>query len=64
MNIFLIKKKSISNNNVLLYSTGNHIEYSVINHNRKKYEKEHIYIYLNHFAIQQKLTQHCKSTTL
>ena len=21
-------------------------------------------IYLNHFAVQQKLTQHCKSTTL
>ena len=20
------------------------------------------YIYLNHFAVQQKLTQHCKST--
>ena len=30
----------------------------------KKYEKDDIYIYLNYFAIQQKLTQHCKSTTL
>ena len=34
----------------------------------KKYEKELYIIYisisikLNHFAIQQKLTQHCKST--
>ena len=30
-------------------------------------EKEHyiyIYIWLNHFAVQQKLTQHCKSTIL
>ena len=23
-----------------------------------------VYIYLNHFAVEQKLTQHCKSTTL
>ena len=59
------------NNNVLLYSTGNYIQYSVINHNRKDYEKEYIYIlyihtcvymyiYLNHGAVYQKLTQHCK----
>ena len=33
------------NNNVLLYSTGNYIQYPVINHNGKKYEKECIYIY-------------------
>ena len=32
--------------------------------NGKEYEKEyiHIYVQLNHFAAQQKLTQHCKST--
>ena len=23
-----------------------------------------VYVYLNHFAVQQKLSQHCKSTTL
>ena len=64
------------NNKVLLYSTGNYIQYPVIYHNRKEYEKEYvcvcvyiyiyiyIYIYLKHFVIQQKLTQLCKSTIL
>ena len=28
---------------VLLYSTGNYIQYPVINHNGKEYEKEYIY---------------------
>ena len=43
------------NNKGLLYSTGNYIRYSVI----------YIYIYkLNHFVVQQKLTQHRKSTIL
>ena len=32
------------NNKVLLYSTGNYIQYPVINHNIKEYEKECIYI--------------------
>ena len=32
------------NNKVLLYSTGNYIQYPVINHNRKEYEKEYICI--------------------
>ena len=31
-------------NGVLLYSTGNSAQYSVINHNGKEYEKECIYI--------------------
>ena len=35
-----------------------------LNHNGKEYEKECIYIYLSHLAVQQKLTQHCKSATL
>ena len=48
------------NNKVLLYSTGNYIQYPVINHNTKEYEKEYVYVKLNHFAVQQKLTQHCK----
>ena len=53
----------MDNNKVLLYSTGNYIQYPVINHNGKEYEKEYIYIKLIHFAVQQKLTQR-KSTIL
>ena len=34
------------NNKVLLYSTGNYIQYPVINHNGKQYEKVYIYIYI------------------
>ena len=30
---------------ILLYSTGNYIQYPVINHNGKEYEKESIYMY-------------------
>ena len=53
------------NNKVLLYSTGNYIQYPVINHNGKEYEKiTCIYMYNNQFAVHQKLTQHCKSTIL
>ena len=32
------------NNNVLLYSTGNYIQYPVINHNGKEYERICIYM--------------------
>ena len=32
------------NNTVLLYSTGNYIQYLVINHNGKQHENEHTYI--------------------
>ena len=57
------------NYKVLLYSTGNYIQYPVINRNGKEYENEYIYtyiyyIYMNHFAVHQKLAQHCKSTVL
>ena len=36
-----------TNNKVLLCSptTGNYIQYPVINHNGKEYEKEYIYMY-------------------
>ena len=55
-----LKKKQ-----VLLYSIGSYIQYPVINHNGKEYEKNtYIYVKLGHFAVQQKLTQHCKSTIL
>lgn len=40
------------NNKVLLYCTGNYIQYTVINHNEKNYEKDCIYVYLNHSSIQ------------
>ena len=33
------------NSKVLLYSTGNYIQYPVINRNGKEYEKECIYMY-------------------
>ena len=32
------------NNKVLVYSTGNYIQYPVINHNGKEYEKVYIYV--------------------
>ena len=32
------------NNKVLLYSTGNYIQYPVIIHNGKEYENKHIYV--------------------
>ena len=34
------------NNKVLLYSTGNYIQYPVINHNGKEFDKEYIYMYI------------------
>ena len=34
------------NNKVLLYSTGNYIQYPVTNHNGQEYEKECIYTYI------------------
>ena len=54
------------NNKVLLYSTGNYTQYPGINHNGKEYLKKNVYMYVkpNHFAVQQELTQHCKSTIL
>ena len=33
------------NNKVLMYSTGNYIQYPVINHNGKEYKKECLYVY-------------------
>ena len=29
----------------LLYNTENYIQYSVINHNEKEYEKQYLYMY-------------------
>ena len=52
------------NNKILVDSTGNYIQYLVINHNGKEYEKENICVCItvNPFTIPMKLTQHCKST--
>ena len=54
-----------------LTHTGDYIQYPVINHNGKEYIKKecvcvcvYIYIKLNHFAVQKKLTQHCKTIIL
>ena len=69
--IYIIEKQHGST-----YSTGNKIQYPMIKLNGKEYEKECVYIYIytyiytyiyvkqNHFALQQKLIQHCKSTIL
>ena len=51
------------NNKVLLYSTGNYIQYPVINYSGEEYEKT-IYIYI---CITESLgytteIRHCKST--
>ena len=40
-----MKKDGATNNNILLYSTGNYIQYPMINQNEKEYEKECIYVY-------------------
>ena len=34
-------------NKVPLYSTGNYIQYPVINHNGKGYEKEYVHMYIH-----------------
>ena len=53
------------NNKVLLYSTGNCTQYPIRNHNGKGYKKRtSICIYLSHFAVQQRLAQHGKSTVV
>ena len=68
------------NNKVLLYTIENYIQYPVISHNEKEYEKAlcvyicestHTYVciiyvcmYMNHFAVHWELTQHFKSPIL
>ena len=51
-------------NEVPLYSLRNYIQYPLI-HNGKEYEKEYIYVQLNHLAVYQKLTQyHVNKTSI
>ena len=52
-------------NKVLLYSTGNYIQCPGINHTGKEYFlKMSICVKQSHFAVQQRLAQHCKSIIL
>jgi len=41
-------------NKVLLYSTGNYIQYPAINHNGKNMKKNVYICTMNHLAVQQK----------
>ena len=53
------------NHKVLLWSTGNHIHSSEINHNGKECEKEYICRSITESLLNsRKLAQHCKSTIL
>ena len=47
-----------------VYSTGNSAQYYVTTLMGKEIGKEwiHVYVYLNHFAVHLKLSQHCEST--
>ena len=47
-----------------MYSTGNYIQYTVINYKGKEYEKECVCVCITEslcYPVQQKLLQHCKS---
>ena len=46
-------------NKILLYNTGNSIQYPVINYNGKNIKKN-VYMYNCHSIVHQKLKQHCK----
>ena len=47
-----------------MYSTENYIQYPMEKVFKKKNVCACVCIKLNHFAVQQKLAQHCKSTIL
>lgn len=52
-------------NEVLLYNTGNSIQSLGIESDGRQYEKKNVYcVWLGCYAVQQKLTQHCKSAIL
>ena len=52
----------LRSNEVLLHSTGNCTQGLGIEQDGRQYEKKNIR--LGHSAVQQKLTQHCKSTII
>ena len=62
INRYKLLYREQTSNKILLCSAGNCIQYPVTNDNRKEYERG--CVSLNHFAILQKLTQHCKSIIL
>ena len=52
-------------NEVLLYSTGNCIQFLRLNMMEDSLRKGmYIFVWLGRFAVQEKLAQHCKSTIL
>ena len=49
----------------LPYSTGDPSQYSMVIYVGKESERAWVCMYkLNHFVVQQKMSQHCKSTIL
>ena len=52
------------NSKPLLYRTGHYSQYPVVIRNGEEYQKRGIDVQLNHFAVLQKPTPRCKSTTL
>ena len=60
MNTHTLLYIKLITNQDLVYSTGNYIQYLVITYNGKESENDYIYIhiYVNHFAVHMKLTQH------
>ena len=64
INIYtLLHVKQITSKD-LLYSTGNYSHCLIIIYKEQQSEKIHMCIYLNHFAVNLKLTQHCTSNIL
>ena len=51
------------NNEVLLYSIGNYIQSSRIDYDGKEYLKN-VHVHFVHFAVQQILVKHYKSTLI
>ena len=61
-----ISQKEIQANRDMLYSTENFTQYYVITYVGNESEKEWICVYvsLNHFVVQKRLSQPCNSTVL
>ena len=47
-------------NEVLLYSKGNSIQFLGIESDGREHDKKNVYMYICHFAVQQKLAQNGK----
>ena len=56
------------NNEFLLYSIVNYVQFLGMERDGRQYEKKNVYTHTHthmaHYAVQQRLTQHCKSTIL